>query len=92
MNHQDDSILDQVDVPLRAQPGLVCVVEWIPRCSFCEEPGIFDFSSRFGSWAHGCMKHYVKYRASPKLGLGLAQLWITRDQQGETTIPRSENG
>ena len=81
-------ILDQVHVPLEAQPGLVCVVEKVPTCFFCEQDGIFDFATKMGGWANGCLEHYQAYRASPELGVGKAQLWITHDQVGLSDLPR----
>ena len=82
-----DQILKQIHVTLEAQPGLVCVVDKLPVCSFCEQDGIFDFQTRMGGWANGCMMHYLMYRASAKLGVGLAQLWITKDQVGASDLP-----
>jgi hypothetical protein len=84
----EQDILDQIDVPLRAQPGRVCVVDSVPVCSFCQNGGIFDFATTFGGWANGCLTHYVMHRASPRLGLGQAQLWITQGQVGLTQLPR----
>jgi len=85
-----NSILKQINVPLEAQPGLVCVVDKLPVCYFCEHDGIFDFVAKIGGktgWAHGCMMHYLMYRSSAKLGVGLAQLWITKQQVGSTDLP-----
>ena len=81
-------ILDQIHVPLEAQSGLVCVVDKIPVCYFCEEDGIFDFHARMGGWTNGCLTHYLMYRSSPRLGVGQGQLWITHDQVGLRDLPR----
>lgn len=84
-------ILGQIDVPLRAQPGLVCVVEHVPICDLCEQAGMFDYVAIWDGrkgWTHGCLRHYLANRASLKLGVGLAQLWITGDQVGLTHLPR----
>jgi len=85
-----DQILKQIHVPLEAQPGLVCVVDKLPVCNFCERNTMFDFVAKIGGmsgWAHGCMMHYHMHRLSAKLGVGLAQLWITEDQVGASDLP-----
>jgi hypothetical protein len=84
----EQHILAQLDVPLRVQPGLVCVVAEVPVCNFCTADGHFDFATTFGSWANGCLRHYLMHRASTKLGVGSAQLWINESQVGMTHLPR----
>ena len=57
-----------------------------PSCDFCrlwlgqEVPGPYDFATRQGPWANGCEYHWTTMSASPELGVGKGQLWITADQ------------
>jgi hypothetical protein len=66
----------------RPEPGRVVVCASIPDCAFCADgtPGPFDFRMSGGSWANGCEAHWNEHRASPVLGVGHGQLWITADQ------------
>ena len=50
-------------------------------------PGIYDFRTIMGSWAHGCTTHYRQYRAFPSLGVGKGQRWITADQAPPVSKP-----
>jgi hypothetical protein len=68
------------------KPGEVVVVSQIPSCDFCYDErtlGPYDFATRMGPWAHGCEEHWRLYRAAPRLGVGVGQLWITADQVSE---------
>lgn len=69
---------------MKYQPkrGEICVVPEIPACDFCAdgEPGPYDFATKMGPWANGCEEHWRLYAASPVLGVGSGQLWITEDQ------------
>ncbi len=62
------------------KPGEVVEVESIPACDFCGDgtPGPYDFRTKLGPWANGCERHWIEMRAEPGLGVGIAQLWITR--------------
>jgi hypothetical protein len=60
--------------------GEVVVVTDIPQCNFCEKPGPYDFKTDAGPWANACEQHWRMYRATPGLGVGKAQLWITADE------------
>jgi hypothetical protein len=71
---------------MEAKKGEVCVVSSIPNCDFCNQegtktPGPYDFKTRFGPWAHGCEDHWKLYRAFDSLGVGQAQIWITKDEE-----------
>jgi len=66
-------------------PGEIVVVDHIPDCDFCSQPGPYDFKTSQGPWAHGCMPHWLKHRASTGLGVGKGQLWITADQVDDAT-------
>lgn len=70
-------------VTLTPTPGVVCVVEAIPDCNFCQDgtPGPYDFATRMGPWANGCEAHWKEHRAAPDLGVGKGQLWITPVQE-----------
>lgn len=65
----------------KAKKGEVVVVERVPECNFCQDgtPGPYDFATRMGPWANGCVRHWKEYRVGP-LGVGTGQLWITLDQ------------
>lgn len=60
--------------------GEVVLVDRLPQCDFCSKPGPYDFALRGGGWAHGCEAHWKQLRAASTLGVGKAQLWITKDQ------------
>ena len=68
--------------------GKVVVVDEIPDCDICKDgtPGPYDFKTKHGPWAHGCEKHFNLLSAGGpgKLGVGIAQLWITADQVDAT--------
>jgi hypothetical protein len=52
-----------------------------PRdCYFCLEEGTakFDFKTRSGSWAYGCLNHYLMHRMYAELGTGKGQRLIVR--------------
>jgi len=59
-------------------PGMLCIVDHVPSCDFCDKPGPFDFMTVMGPWAHGCERHWRKYRAYPGLGVGKGQFWMTK--------------
>jgi len=59
-----------------AKPHTVVLVDRIPNCNFCDNPGPYDFKTLMGPWAHGCETHYKLYRAYPELGVGKGQLWV----------------
>jgi hypothetical protein len=61
-------------------PHKVIVVESVPTCNFCEQPGPYDFPTRMGPWANACQKHWEAYRIHADLGTGKGQMWITEDQ------------
>jgi hypothetical protein len=65
---------------MKPQQGKICLVNRIPTCDFCQNPGPYDFKTTFGPWAHGCKQHYHAHRAYPDLGVGKAQIWITLEQ------------
>lgn len=52
------------------------LVNEIPKCDFCGEPGIYDSKTTFGSWANLCEKHFGQYGSG--LGLGRGQKRILR--------------
>jgi hypothetical protein len=68
----------------KPERGKVVVVPSIPQCDFCTDPGIYDFKSTFGPWAHGCEVHYHDHAQYSELGEGKGQLWITVDQVDAT--------
>jgi hypothetical protein len=75
--------------------GCITKVTTLPTCDFCREVGIerparYDFRSRFGSWANGCVEHYERHRASRILGTGHAQLLIAPPDWGKVRM--DENG
>ena len=51
-------------------------VSSLPTCSFCNKKAEYDFSTIMGQWAYGCNDHWIQYRASGHLGLGLGQKLI----------------
>jgi hypothetical protein len=54
--------------------GKVVKMETIPECDFCSKPCEYDAKTRFGgSWAWMCKEHWVEYRASEEVGLGIGQ-------------------
>jgi len=59
-------------------PHQVILVDHVPSCNFCSEPGEYDFPTRMGPWANGCEKHWIQYRTSAKLGTGMGQKWVQR--------------
>ena len=65
---------------IKPEKGKVVVVSSIPQCNFCEKPGMYDFKTVMGPWANGCYEHYRQYAQHPTLGVGMGQLWITKDQ------------
>lgn len=66
---------------VKPEPGKVVVVAEIPACNFCTDgtPGPYDFATTMGPWANGCERHWEMYRASPTLGVGSGQLWVTEE-------------
>lgn len=58
-----------------AKNGTVAVVVSLPKCDFpnCTKDATHDFKTKMGSWANGCREHWIQYRMSPELGLGLGQ-------------------
>jgi len=54
----------------------VVVVEY-PRCDFCpvgvEGTARYDFKTKMGPWANGCLYHYIQHRMYPDLGTGKGQ-------------------
>jgi hypothetical protein len=65
-------------------PHEVILVDEIPKCDFCDDPGPYDFKSDVGPWAHGCGKHWRRHGAYSELGTGKGQLWVTEDQLDAT--------
>jgi hypothetical protein len=65
---------------MRPKSGEIVVVTEIPSCDFCDQPGRYDCRTKYGPWAHCCYDHYLVHRASPHLGVGNAQAWITPDE------------
>lgn len=61
-------------------PGKVVLVDHVPQCDFCEEPGPYDFKTMHGPWAHGCHEHFNLNHQYDNLGVGKAQFWVTSDQ------------
>ena len=59
-------------------PGVLCVVDQIPECNWCESPGPYDFATAQGPWANGCEHHWLIFRASPELGVGKGQFWMVK--------------
>lgn len=55
----------------------VAVVSSLPRCDFCGAEAHYDFQTHRGSWAYGCDQHWVEWRATIRLGLGVGQLLVT---------------
>lgn len=64
----------------KPEKGKICVVSAIPQCNFCAAPGPYDFKTKSGPWANACESHYKIHREHAKLGTGMGQLWITKDQ------------
>lgn len=61
------------------------VVDHIPKCNFCDKPGIYDCKIPLGSWADLCQDHFTQYGCG--LGLGRGQKRILRPRvEG---VPRS---
>ena len=52
------------------------VVDFIPKCDFCTEPGVYDGRTVYGSWADMCHRHFGQYGCG--LGLGRGQKRIPR--------------
>jgi hypothetical protein len=53
-------------------------VERLPDCDFCKEEGVkrparYDFRTRRGSWANGCVRHFEQHAATRVLGEGNGQ-------------------
>lgn len=78
---------DELAAVLRGEqvPGKVCFVTTMPACDFCAgiagrdgTPGPYDFATKHRPWAHGCEAHWLEHRATPALGLGWGQYWLTR--------------
>lgn len=72
----------------KLEPHKVILVDSIPDCDFCAsrgdtKPGPYDFRTVFGMWGNGCKEHWMQYAASPTLGTGNGQLWVTKDQVTE---------
>lgn len=68
----------------RGIKGNVVRVKNLPPCDFClsggiERPARYDFRTKFGPWAYGCLKHFELHRASRLLGIGHGQLLVRRD-------------
>jgi hypothetical protein len=66
-------------------PHEVILVSSIPACDFCKDgtPGPYDFKTAMGPWVHGCQLCWMLQGASPTLGTGKGQLWVTADQVEE---------
>jgi hypothetical protein len=61
-------------------PGSEVAVTVLPTCDFCRTllgdgsvPAMYDFKTRMGPWAHGCVDHWHAYRMYPTLGTGKGQ-------------------
>lgn len=65
---------------LTPKPGHIVAVSSIPDCNFCEaeEAGVYDFRTRYGPWGNGCEECWIKHRAEPGTGVGIAQRWIVQ--------------
>lgn len=71
--------------PLRGEvvSGTWVYIDELPRCLFCAGegkvvPARFDFATRMGPWAYGCVMHWRLVRAADALGTGCGQLLIAR--------------
>lgn len=61
--------------------GEVVVVDAIPACQICgAAEGRYDFRTIHGPWANGCEECWLLLAATPRLGDGFGQYWITRDE------------
>lgn len=64
---------------MAARPGVDVVVSRLPHCDFClyhdqiTRPARYDFRTKRGPWANGCIAHYELYRAHADLGTGHGQ-------------------
>jgi hypothetical protein len=70
------------------RPGTVVKVSKLPTCDFCREAGIdrparYDFHTKLGPWANGCIEHYEQHRAYPRLGTGYGQFLIVLSERVE---------
>lgn len=60
------------------EPGVVVAVKSLPSCDFCPERAHFDFATKMGPWANGCVSHYYEFRAASSLGTGKGQRLVKR--------------
>lgn len=44
------------------------------KCDFCDAPAVYDFKTKIGPWAYGCLKCWKKNRFSQKIGIGFAKI------------------
>lgn len=56
-------------------PGHVCVVDRVPDCDLCGEPGFADVNLGRG-WAMVCEGHFESLACDT--GVGIGQIWITK--------------
>ena len=62
-----------------AKPHTEVVVSKLPKCDFCSKQAQYDFKTRMGPWANGCLMHFKMY--GYRLGLGKGQKLILRRQK-----------
>jgi len=54
------------------------LVDELPRCDFCGKPANYDFSTKMGPWANGCVTCYKEYRRHDELGEGKGQKLVLK--------------
>jgi hypothetical protein len=71
IDHYGDEPYDERDYEER---DLVeAEVHTLPSCNFCGEVAEYDFKTKRGPWAYGCLKHWREHRFYDTLGTGKAQ-------------------
>jgi hypothetical protein len=73
-----DEPFDERDYPTPTPKatGTTATLSVLPRCWWCPNTAAYDFRTKQGPWAYGCIDHYQEHRMHGELGVGRGQLLL----------------